>query len=208
VYLPRVGEPTIAETRAELGELLKDRDRKKKLYALAAGFARGSQTADDLVNTAVMKLLSGATPWRTSKHPDLVAHLGSVMFTVADHVRTSADARRQRKFHTPEEEDGVRDDRAGAQEQLLDDEAERRTVQKLGRWMRTLREHSADDRESLGVLDCFARDILKPAAQATELGWRIEDLRRVRKRLLERAETVMRDHPDDSGQYVARGAEP
>ena len=204
--LAPVGEPTIAETRAELTAILKDPERKKKLYGLAAGFARGSVSADDLFHTALVKLLSGKTPWRTSTHPDLVAHLGSVMFTITDHATKSADARRQRKFHTPEEEERVRDDGAGADVRLLDDEAERRMEQRLGRWLVALREDRADDPESLAMLDSFARGALAAAAQVDDLGWHIDDVRRVRRRLFDRAAIVMQNNPDDSGQYVARGA--
>lgn len=202
-----MGEPTEAETRAELTAILKDAERKKKVYAFATKFARGSTTADDLFQTACVKLLSGKTPWRRSTHADLVAHLGSVMYTTADHARTSADARRQRKFHTPEEETGVADERAGAQEQLLDDEAERRMEQKLGRWLVALRKDRAGDGEAMTLLDSFERGVLEAAKQVDDTGWPIDDVRRVRRRLFDRAAVVMQTHPDDSGQYVARGAE-
>jgi hypothetical protein len=205
-YPPPVGEPDIAETRAELKAILLDKGRKEKLFAHAARFARGSETPDDLLNTACIKLLSGTTPWRRSTHPDLVAHLGSVMFTIANHAKTSADARRQRKFHTPEEETRVPDTRDGADVQLLDDEAERRMEQRLGRWLVALRKDRADDSECQALLDSFERGVTEAAKQVDDLGWDIDDVRRVRRRLFERAETVMRENPDDSGQYVARGA--
>jgi len=201
-----VGEPDIAETRAELKAILLDRDRKKKLFAHAAKFARGALTADDLVNTACVKLLSGKTPWRRSTHPDLVAHLGSVMYTITNHATSSADARRQRKFHTPEEETRVPDTRDGADVQLLDDEAERRMEQRLGRWLVALRKDRADDGECQSMLDSFERGVTEAAKQVDDLGWPIDDVRRVRRRLFERAEIVARDNPDDSDQYVARGA--
>lgn len=202
-----MGEPDIAETRAELDAILKDPRRKEKLFALAVHFAHGAQDAQDLLHTACIKLLSGKTPWRRSTHPDLVAHLGSVMYTTADHGRTSADARRQRKFHTPEEETRVRDTRAGADEQLLDDEAERRMEQRLGRWLVALRRDRADDSQSMTLLDSFERGVTEAAKQVDDLGWHIDDVRRVRRRLFDRAAIVMRENPDDSGQYIARGAE-
>jgi len=202
-----VGDTDIHETRAELGAILRDADRKKRLYLLAKRFARGNETPDDVIGTVCVKLLSGKTPWRRDEHPDLLDHLGSVMSATASNLLTSADARRQRKFHTPEEETRVPDRRAGAEEQLLDDEAERRMEQRLGRWLVALRKDRADDGEAMTLLDAFERGALAAADQVADTGWDIEDVRRVRRRLFDRAEIVMKGHPDDSGQYVARGAE-
>ena len=202
-----MGDPGIDATRAELKAILADKGRMRSLVLLATRFARGNDTPDDLINTACVKVLSGATPWRRDVHPDLVEHLGSVMSANASNTRTSADARRQRKFHTPEEETRVRDDRAGAEEQLLDDEAERRMEQRLGRWLVALRRDRVDDGESMTLLDSFERGVTEAAKQVDDLGWHIDDVRRVRRRLFDRAAIVMRDNPDDSGQYIARGAE-
>ena len=202
-----MGDTDIHATRAELGAILRDADRKKRLYLLAKRFARGNETPDDVIGTVCVKLLSGKTPWRRDEHPDLLDHLGSVMSATASNLLTSADARRQRKFHTPEEETRVPDRRAGAEEQLLDDEAERRMEQRLGRWLVALRKDRADDGEAMTLLDAFERGALAAADQVADTGWDIEDVRRVRRRLFDRAEIVMKGHPDDSGQYVARGAE-
>ena len=202
-----MGDTDIHETRAELGAILEDAARKKRLYLLAKRFARGGETPDDVIGTLCVKLLSGKTPWRRDEHPDLLDHLGSVMSATASNLLTSADARRQRKFHTPEEETRVRDGRAGAEEQLLDDEAERRMEQRLGRWLVALRKDRADDGESMTLLDSFERGVLAAADQVADTGWHIDDVRRVRRRLFDRAAIVMQTHPDDSGRYIARGAE-
>jgi len=202
-----VGDTDIHETRAELGAILRDADRKKRLYLLAKRFARGNETPDDVIGTVCVKLLSGKTPWRRDEHPDLLDHLGSVMSATASNLLTSADARRQRKFHTPEEETRVPDRRAGAEEQLLDDEAERRMEQRLGRWLVALRKDRADDGEAMTLLDAFERGVIDAADQVADTGWDIEDVRRVRRRLFDRAAIVMQTHPDDSGRYIARGAE-
>ncbi len=202
-----MGDPDIHATRAELAAILRDAGRKKSLFLLAKRFARGNETPDDLINSACVKLLSGKTPWRRSVHADLVEHLGSVMSANASNARTSADARRERKFHTPEEETRVPDDRAGAEEQLLDDEAERRLEQRLGRWLVALRRDRADDGEAMTLLDSFERGVTEAAAQVVDTGWSIDDVRRVRRRIFDRAEIVLKSNPDDSDQYLARGAE-
>ena len=200
-------DPDLHETQAELRAILRDPGRKKSLFLLAKRFARAGQTPDDLIDTACVKLLSGATPWRRDKHDDLLEHLGSVMSAVASNTRTSADARRQRKFRDEEEEERVRDDRAGAEEQLLGDEEERLTAQRLGRWMGALREDRAGDAECSALLDCFERGVLTAAAQVTATRWPIEDVRRVRRRLFDRAEIVMQANLDDGGEHPARGDE-
>ena len=133
-------------------------------------------------------------------------HLGSVIFTIADNARTSAYARRQKPFREPEDEEAIEDDRAGAEEQLLDDEAERRTVKRLGKWMGVLRRDRAGDEEGTALLDWFERNVLTAAEQVTATGWAIEKVRRVRRRIFDRAEIVMRDNPDESGDHAARGA--
>ncbi len=201
-----MGDPDIRETRAELSAILRDPSRMRRLVLCATRLARRSDTANDVINSACLKLLSGATPWRREVHADLVDHLCSVMSANTSNALTSADARRQRKFHTPEEETRVPDTRDGADVQLLDDEAERRMEQRLGRWLVALREDRADDRECQSMLDSFERGVTEAAKQVDDLGWHIDDVRRVRRRLFERAEIVARDNPDDSDQYVARGA--
>ena len=158
------------------------------------------------MNTACVKLLSGKTPWRRSTHPDLVRHLGSVMFTIAHNDRTSAYVRRNRLRADPDDEDRARDDRAGAEEQLLDHEAERRKEKRLGRWLGGLREDRRDDPESTALIDCFESGVLTPAEQVKATGWPIERVRRVRERLFARAEIVSDASPDSSGPYAAPGA--
>jgi DNA-directed RNA polymerase specialized sigma24 family protein len=201
-----VGEPDDRETRAELAAILKSAERKKKLYALARGFAHGAMSADDLMNTACVKLLSGKTPWRRSTHPDLVGHLGSVMATIADHDHKSAYTRRQRLRRDPAEEERAKDDRAGAEEQLLDVEAERRKGRRLVRWLGALREERKDDSEVTTLVDCFEKGAVTAAEQVDETGWPIERVRRVRRRLFETAEKIMDQSPDSSGPYAAPGA--
>jgi hypothetical protein len=123
------------------------------------------------------------------------------MTATASNSARSADARRQRHFHADGEEERVRDDRDGAEQQLLDDEAERRAARKLGRWIGALRVDRKDDRESTRLIDCFEDGQLTAAEQVTATGWPIGDVRRVRKRLFDRAEIVMKGNPDDSGPF-------
>jgi hypothetical protein len=79
--------------------------------------------------------------------------------------------------------------------------------QRLGRWLVALRKDRVDDGESMTLLDSFERGVLAAADQVADTGWHIDDVRRVRRRLFDRPAIVMQTHPDDSGQYVARGAE-
>jgi hypothetical protein len=199
-----VGAADIASVCAELNAILQNEGRKKSLYALATRFARGTQGADDLIQTACEKLLGGDRQWNREEYPHLLDQLGSIMSSTSDHQRNSADARRTKLHDGPDDEERVRDARGDAETRNVEEAAERRIEQRLDRWIKALRKDRVDDPESLQLLDCFEKGIRKAARQREDTGWSIEDVRRVRRRLFRRADVVMRTVPDDSGAYPAQ----
>ena len=201
-----MGAASIDAVRAELGAIMKDADRLKHLYALGQRFARDPAKVDDLVQTACLKVLAGDRPWHREERADLVDHLGAVMWSTSDHDRRSADARRQQLHDGPDDEARVRDARGDAETRNLEEAVDRRVERKLGRWLGGLRKDRAKDAECLRLLECFEKGMLKAPQQVAETGWPLADVRRVRRRLFDRAEVVMRTQPDDSGAYDAQGA--
>ncbi|HEY1696864.1 MAG TPA: hypothetical protein VGG39_32115 [Polyangiaceae bacterium] len=203
-----MGEPDDRETRAALQAILADPDQKKRLFKAAASFGKGTTDPSALMSEACVKLLSGRTPWRRSTHPELLDHLGSVMFTIVDHMRTSAHARRVVLFDEADGDEQVPDGGGGAPGAEYDAEDERRMVHRLGRWMRKLREDRADDRDALAMLDAFEAGAVTAAEQVPHLRWSIERVRRVRRRLFDRADLVAKGDPDGGGPRSAGGGTP
>jgi hypothetical protein len=195
-----VGIADAAAVRAELQAVLASADRRKKLYDYAMRFGRTKERADELVNTACVKALGGDRKWNREEYPDLVDFLGSAMFSTRGHDLERADNRRQQLHDGPDDEDRVRD--ASGDEK----EADERTERKLVRWLGALRKDRANDKECLRLLESFEKGCLKAAKQAEETGWKVPVVRRVRRRLFDRAEVVMRTTPDDSGAYDTQEA--
>jgi hypothetical protein len=201
-----VGDADVAAVRAELKAILASPDRKKKLYAYGMRFGRTQDRANELVNTACVKSLGGERPWDPQKYPDLVDHLGSAMSSIGSNERTGGDARYQKLHDGPDDESRVRDDRGDAETRNLAEAGEQRVERKLARWLKGLRTDRAKDAECLRLLDCFEKGLLKAPQQVAETGWPLADVRRVRRRLFDRAEIIMRSHPDDSGAYDVQEA--
>jgi len=198
--------PPASALRAELKAILVSEPRRRKLYALALRFGRTPDRADELVNTACTKVLGGDRPWNPETYPDLVDHLGGCMSSIEYDDRTRADARRQRLHADPDDESRVRDDRGDAETRNLEAAEDGRAERKLARWLRALRADRAQDPEGLRLLVCFERGMLKAPEQVADTGWKLPDVRRVRRRLFDRAEIVMRTEADDSGAYDAKEA--
>jgi len=201
-----VGAAGTQSVRAELEALLRDAARGKDLFRVARTFARDDDGAQELINSACVKLLSGERARNRDEYPDLVKQLGSIMMSLRSNARTSADARYQRLHDGPDDEERAPDAGGDAQTRNLQAARDERTELKLRYWMRALRADRVSDPQSLRLLDCFEAGILRAADQQKETGWPIRDVRRVRRRLFDRAEIVMRTHPDDSGKFAA--AEP
>jgi hypothetical protein len=190
-----VGSASVDAIRAELEAIMTSADRHNHLFAIGLRLARDPAKVDDLVQTACLKVLTGDRPWDIEERPDLVHHLGAVMWSTSDHDRNRADNRRQKLHDDPDDEALVRDPRGD------DKAADERIERKLGRWMGALRKDRAKDEECLRLLDSFETGCLKVAQQREDTGWSLADVRRVRRRLFDRAAIIMRTHPDDSGAY-------
>lgn len=195
-----MGIADAALVRAELQAVLSTADRLKKLYAFAMKFGRTKERADELVNTACVKVLGGDRVWNREEYPDFVDFLGSAMYSTSGHQRNSADNRRQQLHDDPDAEDDVRDPSDDAKE------ADARIERKLVRWLGALRKDRAKDPECLRLIDAFEAGVLRAAKQVDDTGWKIADVRRVRRRLFDRAAVVMRTTPDDSGAYDTQEA--
>ncbi len=179
---------------------MENAERRKAAYVHAYRHARDPSKVDDLLQTACMKVLAGDWPWDREKRADLVEHLSFVMWSLGDRHRKSADARRMKLHDAPEDEDRLRD--ASADDRDADSHLER----KLTRWMGGLRKDRANDPQCLRLLDSFESGFLRVEEQRVDTGWKLEDVRRVRRRLFDRAAIVMRTTPDDSGAYDVQGA--
>jgi hypothetical protein len=194
-----------ATIRAALSALLADADQRRRVYALAVRAGR-AERASDLVNAACVKLLAGERAWDRDESPDLVSHLGGIMASLASNERTGGAARRMQLHGDPDSEERAPDGRGDAESRNLEEARERRVEQRLERWLAALRTDRGSDPQSLRLIDCFERGVLKAADQVRDTGWQLADVRRVRRRLFDRAALVMRAHPDDSGTFAAQEA--
>lgn len=78
----------------------------------------------------------------------------------------------------------------GSLDGLLDREEEILRAERLGRWMRSLRERLASDAEALRLVDLFEQGISKRADQAEATGWDAERVRNARRRIFHAAEAI------------------
>jgi hypothetical protein len=200
-----VGIADARTVRAALTALLADRNGKNKVYALALRFGRTKERADELLQTACVKLLSGKRTWDPEQTPDLADAVGGVMASLSSHEYTAAP-RLEKLQDDPDVELHAPDRGGDAETRNLQESAERRVERRLERWMGSLRADRAGDAEALRLLDCFSRGVVKAAEQVAETGWRLNDVRRVRRRVFDRAEIVMQRHPDDSGAFAVEEA--
>jgi hypothetical protein len=192
--------------RAELEAILTDAHRSKDLFRVARTFVRDDDGAQELINSACVKILAGERARNREEYPDLVKQLGSIMMSLHSNTKTSADARYQRLHDGLDDELRVPDTSGSAETLNLQQATDQRTAGKLRYYLRALREDRAKDPQSLRLLDCFEENILRAKDQQEKTGWPIKEVRRVRRRLFDRAEIVMRTHPDDSGKFAAAEA--
>jgi hypothetical protein len=188
--------------REELGALLADRRAHQRLLAVALRVARAPADAEDLIQTACEKLLSGERARNRDEYPELVAQLGSIMSSEGSHAGASADARHQRLHADPDDEGRAPDERGDAETRNLREAADQRTERKLAYRFHGLRAACAGDPQCLRLVDCFEAKQITAAAQQTATGWPLADVRRVRRRVFYRAEQVRREQPDDSGRFA------
>lgn len=179
-------------TLTRLRRYAKDRAARLTWSGFRRGPLPGGRQSEDVVGTAIEKVLTGVREWDPAQHPDLDLFLESVVDSEISHLVEGWDHRHIRPVAAlprdpdrEEEEDAVAaapSAAPGPAEGLLQREREREGDDFYRSFHATLTDDSVLQR----IVECIEADVVKPGEIAERLGIPVTEIYNRRKQLQRR----------------------
>jgi RNA polymerase sigma factor (sigma-70 family) len=174
-----------------------------ELLRFAVPRCKSRELAEDLVQDAIIKVMTGDSSFDPSKHASLPRYMmGAIKYDLAD-TRRSARARKTvaLSHRRPEDDDAREGDHLPATNAFSEDVAVR--VDLFTRRMNKLREKLAGDALALQLLDLTVDGVDTPAERATATGKSFEAIEAARRRMQFHAAAVAHEISGDDADEAA-----
>lgn len=172
-------------------------------YSWKSGIPKGC-SPEDIANNAIMKVFDGTRNWDPDKYPDLLKHLIWIVNSDIEHLFSSLEHQKTGRMPLQKDNKDTEVDLSeialehphSIMEKTLTPEEELIAEQDKKLQHRLIDDiHTAvkgdDDLEFLFL--CFEEGIDKPHKIAAELGWNVEKVYNLKKKLLRRALKIDKD---------------
>lgn len=171
-------------------------DLRVELLRFAMPRCKSRELAEDLVQDAIIKVMTGDSSFDPSQHPSVARYMmGAIKFALGDE-RKSARARKTVALSRGRPDDDMREgDHLQATNAFSEDVAVK--VDLFTRRMTELRVRLARDAIALALLDLTIAGVDTPAERSAATGYTFEAIEAARRRMQHHAAAVARDISGD-----------
>jgi DNA-directed RNA polymerase specialized sigma24 family protein len=162
---------------------------KLRLFDFAKYRSRSAALAEDLVQTAIMRVYAHDSTWDPAKEPELLRYLMSVVNSILWNERTRASSTRTTSMSGKRQlsaAEAVADPQAFSEDKAADTDL-------ITRRMTLLTLRMAGDPKVLRMIELMVQGVDSPTEIRKITGWSADDVLATRRRMLRAAAVVARD---------------